>query len=76
MTADSQGNDLDAVQVPLTGLAAYAPRLEANVIEKADLGASPLVLPVAFKKLGLYKEDGGPAPSRDNEDPIRFFQKG
>lgn len=76
MSADSQGNDLDAVAVPIIGLAAFAPLLEANVIEKADLGASPLVLPVAYKRLGLYKQDGGPAPSRDTEDAIEFFQKG
>lgn len=76
MSADSQGNDLDAVAVPITGLAAFAPMLEANVIEKADLGASPLNLPVAFKKLGLYKQDGGPAPSRDTEEAIEFFQRG
>jgi hypothetical protein len=76
VSADSQGNDLDAVQVPLTGLAAYAPLLEANVIAKADLGASPLVLPAAFDRLGLYKQDGGPAPSREGEDEIQFFQKG
>jgi len=76
VSADSQGNDLDAVAVPIIGLAAFAPLLEANVIEKADLGASPLVLPVAYKRLGLYKQDGGPAPSRDTEDAIEFFQKG
>lgn len=76
MSADSQGNDLDAVGVPITGLAAFAPVLLANVITKALLGASPLVLPAAFKKLGLYKVDGGPAPSRENEDAIEFFQKG
>jgi hypothetical protein len=76
MAADSQGNDLDAVGVPITGLAATAPVLEANVIEKADLGASPLVLPVAFKRLGLYKQDGGPAPARETGDAIEFFQIG
>lgn len=76
MTADTQGNDLDAVGVPITGLAAFAPLLEANVIDKADLGASPLVLPVAFKRLGLYKVDGGPAASRESGDAIEFFQKG
>lgn len=76
MTADSAGNDLDAVGVPITGLAAFAPLLEANLIAKADLGASPLVLPAAYKKLGLYKQDGGPAPSRENGDAIEFFQKG
>jgi hypothetical protein len=76
MTADQQGNDLDAVSVPITGLAAFAPLLEANVIEKADLGASPLVLPAAFKRLGLYKQDGGPAASRESGDALEFFQKG
>jgi len=76
MTADSQGNDLEAVGVPITGMAAFAPVAPANVIEKADLGASPLVLPVAAKRLGLYKVDGGPADSRETGDAIEFFQKG
>lgn len=76
MTADSQGNDLDAVGVPVTGLAAYAPLLPANVIAKEDLGASPLELPPAFKRVGLYKSDGGPAPARETGDKIEFFQVG
>lgn len=76
MTADSQGNDLEAVGVPITGVAAFAPVEVANVIAKAELGASPLVLPTAAKRLGLYKVDGGPAPSRENGDAIEFFQKG
>jgi len=76
MTADSQGNDLSAVGVPITGVAAFAPVAVENVIEKAGLGASPLVLPTAAKRLGLYKVDGGPAPSRETGDPIEFFQKG
>jgi hypothetical protein len=76
VTADSQGNDLDAVGVPITGLAATAPVTEANVIAKEDLGSSPLSLPAAFKRLGLYKVDGGPAPSREAGDAIEFFQKG
>ncbi|WP_051701742.1 hypothetical protein [Mycetocola saprophilus] len=76
MTADSQGNDLDAVGIPITGLAAFAPVLAANVIEKNKLGASPLVLPAAYKRLGLYKQDGGPAESREGGDALEFFQKG
>lgn len=76
MTADSQGNDLEAVGVPITGVAAFAPIAAENVIEKADLGASPLVLPVAAKRLGLFKVDGGPAPARETGDAIEFFQKG
>lgn len=76
MTADSQGNDLAAVGVPITGMAAFAPVDAANVIEKEALGASPLVLPAAARRLGLYKVDGGPAPSRETGDAIEFFQKG
>lgn len=76
MTADSQGNDLSAVGVPITGVAAFAPVAAENVIDKAALGASPLVLPTAAKRLGLYKVDGGPAPSRETGDAIEFFQKG
>lgn len=76
MTADAAGNDLDAVGVPITGLAAFAPLAVENLIAKAQLGASPLVLPAAYKKLGLYKQDGGPAPSRESGDAIEFFQKG
>lgn len=76
MTADTQGNDLSAVGVPITGVAAFAPVAQANVITKAELGASPLVLPVAAKRLGLYKVDGGPAPARETGDAIEFFQKG
>ncbi|MBO3663734.1 hypothetical protein [Microbacterium stercoris] len=76
MVADSQGNDLTAVGVPITGMAAFAPLETANVIAKNALGASPLVLPTAAKRLGLYKVDGGPAPSRESGDAIEFFQKG
>ncbi|RZT59317.1 hypothetical protein EV140_1922 [Microcella alkaliphila] len=76
MPADSQGNDLGAVAVPITGMAAFAPAAAENVIAKADLGASPLVLSTAFKRLGLYKTDGGPAAARESGDEIEFFQKG
>ena len=76
MTADSQGNDLEAVGVPITGIAAFASVAAANVIAKSALGAHPLELPAGAKRLGLYKVDGGPAASRENGDPIEFFQKG
>jgi hypothetical protein len=76
MAEDSQGNDLGAVGVPITGIAAYAPVAQANVIAVEDLGASPLVLPVAAKRLGLFKVDGGPAPTREAGDAIEFFQIG
>ena len=76
MAADEAGNDLGAVGVPITGMAAFAPVDAENVIAKAELGASPLTLPTAYKRLGLYKQDGGPAPTRESEDPIEFFQVG
>ncbi|PRI10918.1 hypothetical protein [Leucobacter massiliensis] len=76
MAADEQGNDLGAVAVPITGMAAYAPLSPENKITEAELAASPLVLPAAFKKLGLYKQDGGPTPTRETGDPIEFFQIG
>lgn len=76
MSADEQGNDLGAVGVPITGLAAFAPLDAGNVIAKADLGASPLVLPPAAKRLGLYKQDGGPQQGRETGEPIEFFQIG
>lgn len=76
MTADAAGNDLESVGVPITGLAAVAPVDVANVIAKADLSKSPLVLPVAAKRLGLFKQDGGPAETRDSSDPLEFFQAG
>ena len=76
MTADSSGNDLGAVGVPLTGLAAYAPVAANNVIADTDMGKRPLELPAAYKKLGLYKQDGGPQEARDDEDAIEFFQVG
>lgn len=76
MAADSSGNDLSAVGVPLTGLAAIAPVDAENVIPDADMGSTPLTLPAAYKKLGLYKQDGGPQEARDDEDAIEFFQVG
>ncbi|WP_017791876.1 hypothetical protein [Leucobacter salsicius] len=76
MSADEHGNNLEAVAVPITGLAAFAPLAAENVIATAALGASPLELPPAFKKLGLYKQDGGPAPTREDGEAIEFFQIG
>lgn len=76
MTADANGMDLDAVGVPITGRAAFAPVDAANVIAKADMGVRPLEFPVGVKELGLFKVDGGPTEARENEDSIEFFQDG
>lgn len=76
MTADAQGNDLSAVPVPITGLAAIAPVDPANVLTKPALAARPIVLPAGYRKLGLIKKDGGYEVGRDAGDPIDFFQYG
>ena len=76
MAADSFGMDLDAVGVPVTGRAAFAPVASTNVIPKAQMGVRPLVFPDAAKDLGLYKVDGGPTPARESEDALEFFQDG
>jgi hypothetical protein len=74
--ADSQGNDVTAVAIPVTGFIGYAPA--GTTIPTPVEGADPaFTLPVAYKKLGLLKVDGGPqwawAP---NGDPIEFWQGG
>lgn len=76
MTADSAGNDIQAVGVPVTGSIGFAPI--GTTIPTPVQGASPsLVLDPAFRKIGLLKEDGGPqfAWAADG-DPIRFWQEG
>ena len=76
MAADEQGFDLDAVGVPITGMAAFAELVAENMLTEAQLGASPLQLPSAFKRLGLYKQDGGPTAGREDGDAIELFQQG
>jgi hypothetical protein len=76
MAADSQGNDLDEVGVPIGGLVAFAPYASENVIADADMGKKPLSLPEAYKKLGLITQDGAPQHSWDTDDPVEFWQKG
>lgn len=76
MTADSSGNDILAVGVPVTGFIGFAPF--GTTIPTPSQGASEsLVLDPAFKKLGLLKTDGGPqfAYAADG-DPIEFWQQG
>ncbi len=76
MTADSSGNDILAVGVPVAGFIGFAPF--GTTIPTPSEGASPsLVLDPAFKKLGLLKSDGGPqfAYAADG-DPIEFWQQG
>lgn len=73
---NSSDYDLNSISVPLTGVAAYAPVTSANVISDELLGSPTITLPSAYRSLGLYKEDGGPQDSRDDDDAIELFQTG
>lgn len=76
MAADSAGNDILAVGIPITGLFGFAPT--GTTLPTAVEGNDPdYVLPVAFKKAGLAKVDGGPQMAwAASGDPIEFWQAG
>ncbi len=76
MTADSFGNDVSAVGVPVTGHIGFAPFGTAGPTPSA--GASrAYTLPVAFKVPGLLTEDGGFEWTLEADgDPIVFWQEG
>lgn len=74
--ADAQGNNLKAVGVPVTGLAAFAP-LETAVPTPEEGKNTQLKLNEAFKKLGLITEDGGFEYATETDgDPLVFYQDG
>ena len=78
MAADSAGNDVTAVGLPVTGTVAAALASAVTTLptptELADTGLS---LPVAYKKLGLLTTDGGPEWTMEPDgDAIEFFQMG
>lgn len=76
MAADSQGNDLTKVGVPIGGMVAFAPYASANVIADEDMKSKPITLPEGYELLGLVTEDGAPQHGWDTEDGIEFWQKG
>lgn len=76
MAADTLGNDVTAVGVPVTGFLGYAPAGTAlpTAVEGAD---ATFALPEAFKKVGLLTEDGGFEWTLEPDgDPITFWQEG
>ncbi|MCI2158701.1 hypothetical protein [Bifidobacterium crudilactis] len=78
MTSDSKGNDLQAVDVPITGQLAIAPYDAANLLTSEQGGGKTVTWPKTnpYEWLGLIKQDGGATESQDQDDAIEFFQKG
>ena len=86
MARDTQGNDLDSVEVVLGGGIRFAPYDEANVITPEMIAASKTpedvadALPEIFKSpesgVGLIASDGGPQDARDADDATEFYQAG
>lgn len=77
MAVDSQGNDLGAVGVVVTGAAALAPFGTEDIPTPSE-GANPaLVLGSDFKGLGLRTQDGGPQWAWEADgDPLTFYEDG
>lgn len=78
MAADSAGNDITMVSVPVTGFVALAP-FGTAFPTPAEGATDPLTpaLDAAFKKLGLLKTDGGPGWTWEQTgDQIEFWQDG
>ena len=76
MAADTAGNDIGLVGIPVTGFLAWAPI--STVIPTSIAGAElDLTLDPAFTKVGLLKQDGGfDWTGEANGDAIEFWQEG
>jgi len=76
MAADSLGNDVTAVGIPVSGFFGFAPK--GTVFPTpAEGGVSSFTLPVDFKRAGLQSDDGGFEWSlAPDGDPITFYQEG
>lgn len=76
MAADTAGNDVTLVGVPLTGFLAYAPEASA-IPTPSEGGAAKLALDAAFKKAGLLTEEGGFEWTEEPDgDALEFWQSG
>lgn len=73
MAADALGNDLKAVDVPVTGFAAV--NFSATKMPtEADLKGA--ALPSGYTFVGLFTEDGGYAEESEPGETTGFFQHG
>lgn len=76
MTADSFGNDITAVGIPISGNVGIA-SMEAALLTPEEGAVYALVLDPLFRKLGLFTEDGGHTWTLEADgDPIVFYQDG
>lgn len=78
MAADSQGNDLSSVLLPVTGFLAIAVEGQSGAapLAAAD-GASRTLTLTGLTKVGLITEDGGFEWTLEADgDPITFWQDG
>lgn len=76
MAQDTEGNDLNSVGIPLTGFIAVQLEGAPTFVEAATGGTEKVELPSGYKKIGLFKDDGGPQDASDKDDDIEFFQDG
>lgn len=84
MTADNQGNDLNAVKNVLTSkiiVAPYAPGKTLTASQIAPSVADPItelgdVFGSSSATVGLITSDGAPQDSRDGDDATEFHQPG
>lgn len=80
MAADTQGNDIGAVRIPVTGRICLVPYDTKNKIDSTAIGnkAAQPTLPEAYKTgaVGLIKSDGAPQDASESGDAIEFWQQG
>lgn len=84
MTADNQGNDLDAVKNVLTSKIIVAPYVAGKTLTASQIAPSvedPItelgdVFGSSSSTVGLITSDGAPQDSRDGDDATEFHQPG
>lgn len=84
MTADNQGNDLNAVKNVLTSKIIVAPYVAGKTLTASQIApsvADPItelgdVFGSASATVGLITSDGAPQDSRDGDDATEFHQPG
>ena len=84
MTADNQGNDLNAVKHVLTSKIIVAPYVSGKTLTASQIApsvADPItelgdVFGSSSSTVGLITSDGAPQDSRDGDDATEFHQPG